>query len=245
LKSIVSLFFINKQAAAKTAGKRYDGFFATIINDSIDHLPGTIKIISWNYDSQLELSFNNFSKLNSLAANQEKLKIHNKYLNSQMNPKDFSVFKLNGTAGFINDNKVDDFYFGKTKNASDLNFIVEKYLELDMKNSNCQAMSFAWEKVPVETDVTSKAVKSIGNTDILVIIGYSFPDFNREIDLQILRSMQHVEKIFIQDKNPDQIKELLYDIRPDFEFIDNNVKIVERDTIRFHIPHEFKKPKFR
>lgn len=69
-------------------------------------------------------------------------------------------------------------------------------------------LSFAWED---ETNDTKKIflekrmpiAKAIAEkTDILVVIGYSFPFFNRKIDDEIFKAMkQRLFKIYLRDPN--------------------------------------------
>jgi hypothetical protein len=40
----------------------------------------------------------------------------------------------------------------------------------------------------------------------LVVIGYSFPVFNREIDNRLIGKMAKLTKVYIQDANPERIK---------------------------------------
>ena len=43
----------------------------------------------------------------------------------------------------------------------------------------------------------------------MVVIGYSFPFFNRPIDRLIFRKMDKLEKIYIQDLYPENVKQSL------------------------------------
>ena len=66
------------------------------------------------------------------------------------------------------------------------------------------SLSFAWEKEKYETEINQIAADAIKETQVLVIIGYSFPFFNRAIDQSVLKSMKPY-KVYIQDKYPDRI----------------------------------------
>ena len=54
-------------------------------------------------------------------------------------------------------------------------------------------------------DVIKKYATSIEDADILVVIGYTFPFFNREIDRMIFSQMECLQKIYIQDPNANNI----------------------------------------
>ena len=46
-------------------------------------------------------------------------------------------------------------------------------------------------------------------TEILIIIGYSFPDYNAKVDKEIIKNMiksNNLKNIYIQDPNPENIK---------------------------------------
>ena len=47
------------------------------------------------------------------------------------------------------------------------------------------------------------------HTKVIVIIGYSFPYFNREIDKLLFKDLGGIDKIYIQDLNGEKIKEYL------------------------------------
>lgn len=54
------------------------------------------------------------------------------------------------------------------------------------------------------------AKKAIVDSTVLVIIGYSIPFFNREIDREIMEVLnKSVKKIYIQDLNPESVLERL------------------------------------
>ncbi|MDB2462896.1 hypothetical protein N9W61_02200 [Algibacter sp.] len=106
-------------------------------------------------------------------------------------------------------------------------------------------MSFAWENFGKELKFYSDLRDSIENTDILIVIGYSFPFFNRKIDKFILDSMDGLEKIYVQDpENSSDIIEKIKGLIPE--------KITQHDgymgpiiyeskifTDQFFIPIEF------
>ena len=74
------------------------------------------------------------------------------------------------------------------------------------------------------------------NTTILIIIGYSFPFFNRDIDRGILNRMKNLNKIYVQvpEKDHNAIKERLESLRsdlPEIAFI--------KDIELFYIPFEY------
>lgn len=61
-------------------------------------------------------------------------------------------------------------------------------------------LNFAWELD--QNDISLKSIKRakdiIERTDYLVVIGYSFPNFNRLIDREILKNSKSLRKIYYQ-----------------------------------------------
>ena len=55
---------------------------------------------------------------------------------------------------------------------------------------------YSWENNPVFDNIRTNALKATKETDILIIIGYSFPTFNRNIDKSILKNMIRLKKVF-------------------------------------------------
>ncbi|MDB2462897.1 hypothetical protein N9W61_02205 [Algibacter sp.] len=128
LKYILSCFFIYEQTC--NFDKRYDSFFASIL-ESLSEIPSNLKILSWNYDSQLEIAFSNFSNT-SIEKSRETLNIFskgNKIDSSKINLNNtFNVFKINGTTN-IKDKEskyydlIESYNINKTK-------LVSSFLEI-------------------------------------------------------------------------------------------------------------------
>jgi len=84
--------------------------------------------------------------------------------------------------------------------------VFESYFSFSNVEKTESLLSFAWE----DEENTSKkifneqkvkvALEMATGTNILVVIGYSFPFFNRKIDQQIFYSMHNtLQKIYFQD----------------------------------------------
>ena len=101
LKFILSCFFIYEQTLQ--FDKRYDSFYASIL-DNISTLPNNLKILSWNYDSQLEIGYSNFTYA-GINYTRKTLNVITKEIeNISENQKNkFAIYKLNGTTNFIDD----------------------------------------------------------------------------------------------------------------------------------------------
>ncbi len=225
---------------------RYDLFIGSILKHDKDgdflRFPDNINIISWNYDSQFESSLKSFSNSEILRENKIKME----------------VTKLNGSANFtmvdIDDRFEDAFYFynniSKNRNFFPrlICILAEQY---EYKSEFENKLKFAWE---MENEVVQNAWSKISETDILVIIGYTFPSFNQEIERKIFQMGNKIQKIYYQvpvteyDSLLQRLKGTLYNGKenPTYTEIKNgmsNSKPVQffniKDLNQFYIPNEF------
>ena len=73
--------------------------------------------------------------------------------------------------------------------------------------------------------------------EIVVVIGYSFPFFNRQVDRLLFNNMDYLRKIYIQDPNSGRIKQSLLSVLPNY-MIDNVAIESVTDTSQFFLPPE-------
>ncbi|MBL7930630.1 MAG: hypothetical protein JNL60_01940 [Bacteroidia bacterium] len=92
--------------------------------------------------------------------------------------------------------------------------------------------TFAWEGNDAANKAISHAEDILSVTDYLVIIGYSFPVFNREIDKRILQKGRNVKKIFLQNPTADKAA-----FATTFGMDQNKVHEY-KNVDQFHIPFE-------
>ncbi|GGD15961.1 hypothetical protein [Hyunsoonleella pacifica] len=217
LKYILSCFFIYEQTYY--FDNRYDSFFASIL-ESLTEIPNNLKVLSWNCDSQLEIAFSRFSNT-TIKESREILNIFskgNKVDSSKTNLVDeLNIFKINGTTSILdkeskNYNLILDYNIDKVKLVSSF---LEIYGSRTLFSTHEPNMSFAWENFYEELKFYSNLRDSIVNTDILIVIGYSFPFFNRKIDKFILDSMDNLKKIYVQDPyNAEEVIEKIKELKP-------------------------------
>lgn len=221
IKLSLSYFFSIEQIFKKKFDKRYLIFLTTILQQN--KFPDNIKILTWNYDFQMELASYFFEKehFKLKDSGYEFVKPFLQYYPSQgglnkMNdiesPKlNYQLIHLNGIAGFIIRRGIVSNYFKDEFSKKD------KFIE-DISTYQEQSehlLTFAWE----ESTVTNKLLNSridyakelVKNTTYLIIIGYSFPFFNREIDKSIFNVLLkndgygnvNLKKIYFQDPYRD------------------------------------------
>lgn len=187
LKAVTSCFFVFEQAANKV-DERYDTFFASIINSNIRRtveLPSNISILSWNYDTQLEKSYYGF------CDNEDQV-VKDITFNT-------SIKRLNGYCGTNPPGHLGNAYKAAIQGTiyDGYDSIVELYNEYMKDEYTVHAdINFAWES---EKNYVLREISSIiTKATVLVIIGYSFPFFNRQIDSLILNNMDSLGKVYIQ-----------------------------------------------
>lgn len=243
LKNAFSVFLILEQSLNKT-NMRYDSFFASILKESHYPLPNDINIISWNYDYQLEKAYAEYSGNSTLERNQQLLNICNKYAksNDRFDKDSFSVVKLNGSSNIINtewrrlnyfnDDILDEFCIDLVEK------VLHNYAALRFSNPHMYSgLSFAWESSGSDyhIDIIEQSKIITKNTDILIVIGYSFPYFNREIDRNIISNMKNLKKVYFQAPDADVLKERFLSIRDD---IPQTNLLSRYDVGQFLLPNE-------
>jgi len=118
LKIGLSLFFAFEQIKNEPE-PRYDAFFASILDSNLK-LPDRLKILSWNYDSQIEISYSGFCDSDDIRLCSQRLGVYTKSDNDP--PGAINIFKINGTTGYRPQTEKHHKLFLKTKKATvDLN----------------------------------------------------------------------------------------------------------------------------
>lgn len=190
----------------KTIDQRYIGLLATCLERDMDkHIPklnDNIRFVTWNYDLQLEgaykmfrdnIEWGNIDKRLSFIPNKNEAK------------KNLCICHLNGFHGFYENEKSYNDLMDRTEHLS-LDEIIQAidFVFTSVRQRQiCFApyINYAWEEgSPLSKIARDQARKIFSETDILVIIGYSFPSFNREIDKDLFDSgKNHIQKIIYQD----------------------------------------------
>lgn len=252
LKAILSVYFIVEMVI--TNGKvdvRYDNFWASILGSFATHLPDNLRIVTWNYDSQLEQTFLEYSYDPTLSNTYFSLNIQDADNRAyQIGKEKFAIYKMNGTANYAKNNEDNSYgylfdnYKGNFKNElfpKLKRFIENSYLFYDTPQILHTTMTYAWETINGKNNrgtLLNRAKSDIQSTEILVVIGYSFPYFNREIDRALFRESA-IRKIYVQDPNSESIIANLQSIFDD-ESIKRGIKFVPipPNETQFFIPPE-------
>ncbi len=239
LKVAMSVFFVLEQAVMDV-DKRYDAFFASLLS-SYNRFPERIRVLTWNYDYQLDKAYSQYLDTDSISACQEALGIAGKgVFEYSDNPARFQIFKLNGTAAFNREH--DDPGYGCTLNEkwgkTLLVKVISSYAFIINENGLKPALSFAWEEENDDSDdsIIKKAAHAVEDTSVLVIVGYSFPFFNRSVDRKIIGSMKNLKKVYFQDPAAVSLKEKFRSVLSNLNEIELVTIDMEQD--QFFLPYE-------
>lgn len=208
-------------------------------SNETNNLEPNINFITWNYDLQVELALNLITPNRNLKSIVESL---------NENSKDSAnIIRLNGNAGYIRDHLLikkpteNDYYsIDMLKNQI---FIVAEHYNYTFsktakdKEGSVTRIRFAFENTNYNKSVKHyenilRASELIKNAEHIIIIGYSFPTFNRKIDMALIENANKNTKFYIQ--NPSFTVEQFKEIFPQYK---NQVASINPET--FYIPPEY------
>lgn len=238
LKFLLKAYLIFRQNVTHR-DKRYDLFFATLINKG--KISTNVNFISWNYDTQIEMSLNSFNTHN--YDNKSFLKfVATPYQNNSINSDYPAFIKLNGSISYEYSAEVMNICHTKYNllTVKEAILLVLDAYEKNNRSAKDDIIEFSWEESKHKKDAMEVVYNVMEKTDILVVIGYSFPTLNRDKDRQILKGLDAYGRIFIQCRNDDfnnivtRIKALL---PQSFLIIEDTINEVN-SIDEFYIPFE-------
>lgn len=195
-----------KPSFYKSIDARYINLLATYLEkkDYLPELRDNVKFVTWNYDLQIEsayLKFTDFEKEDFENVNK-----HFPFI-PESNTTKLNVCHLNGFHGFFG-KKYAENLFGRASDSeikniiNAINFITPELRRKNLTFNN--HINYAWETDSEVSNCSREIAKNIyASTNILVVIGYSFPPFNHEIDKMLFKSIKQLNRIVIQDPNAD------------------------------------------
>lgn len=222
---------------------RYDGFIASLIGRDRQLPPMTI--LSWNYDVQFEMAYSGYYTIERyIPSLWKELNVFNKMYPTDFNVSNpFAMMKLNGTALFTDSNldkwevkekkvnRITDCFYGGE------NLTPYQYGLGYLNGGNFEGLlSYAWEEdnmILLHKNIEMRTY----DTRELVVVGYSFPYVNNEMDSFIIQNMSKLDRVVIQDRNFEDIKERIEGI---LEPTGRIVEIVNKKNLsQFYIPNRF------
>jgi len=247
IKSALSFFLtllqINEEPY-ETIDSRYLGFFSALLDkddNSRININKDIKIANWNYDLQIPLSLSELLEMDLSKVHHYIGEVYNSNISSSTNPDKF--FRLNGYAGSyftqteINGQYLEDIFSEDLGSHDKVLKLVEIFDEL--KGLATPYLNFAWDTDPIILQERKKFLESLQNVKVIVVIGYSFPTFNRFIDRELFYSCKSLERVYVQDTNPDIVKRV-GGIFGNSRIINKWIPEIQHvsDTGQFYIPPE-------
>lgn len=191
-------FLFYKKSLYSELDYRNDSVYTNLLNYQTKHISPDINFISWNYDNQFEIAYSHYSKrINDLDEIQRDLQIFPSLNNDDFDYARSAIIKLNGSCGFYDDSKKYSNLFNYSNHSFDESSL-ETFLNI-LIPERCNfkhTIKFAWENDEQVTEVRKIAKDIIKNSDVIVVIGYSFPTFNREIDRFIFSEFDNGENLF-------------------------------------------------
>ena len=250
-KEQISLFFLMWQRSHKH-DVRYDAFIASLIDAETAEFP-SMTILSWNYDIQFEMSYSKYiTEGRALWKIWDKLNVcckSNGSLPKYDVRQPFAFIKLNGSAMFhasAQDNSslrytLQDVLWNSKEGEQFINEICTIYENGQHNNiysipKYVNELSYAWDDFGRDY-IKQNIEQRVDDCETLVIIGYSFPYVNREIDRHIFLSMPNLKTIYVQDIDATNIAERVTAI---YEYLEKDVPriIPKTDVGQFFIPNE-------
>lgn len=232
LKRALTAFLLVEQIAHKS-DMRYDAFFANILNKE-RLIPDDIAIITWNYDSQFEIALSGYGiRLTDMKYSPICLPVYNDESHNQR----YKIFKINGSATFSDDRPISDFCKPTQQNLSDKE-LKREVLWYYGNSKLTPDLSFAWEEEQDSSYFYRLLEEQIKNATTMVVVGYTFPYFNRETDRRVIAMMRNLKRIIIQDPNAEAIVQNVEATFQDYQLV-NKIKIEPyTHTQSFIIPRE-------
>ena len=248
---------INKSIIEKSINRkkgfddRYQKFILSLLKYDLNSFPENVKVLTWNYDFQFELAYskllekNNPFELNNIQINSKISRFNPEHVKDR-----FSITKLNGTGRIYLNNGNGEFLNYDNQLKLEDNELDVYHLLLQAFNSEFNGhhndLLFSWYNGNDLQEVNSNKFmldikKIISNTEILVVIGYSFPFFNRLVDKYLFDSMPNLYKLYVQDRTPNLIKEkirLLVDEGKYKDLLNNNIEVNDDYNGMFVLPYE-------
>jgi hypothetical protein len=246
LKNTLSTYFTIEQLINKKLDTRYLAFITSICDVAI--FPQNVNVISWNYDFQFQLAYYKLFGKERLSRSSKGVTVSNNnglsyyptsgnYFSTTAINHDtgFNLIQLNGIAGF---NVFSEDHWAENIFLSNINNDADLFLNTIRFKSN-NMLSFAWERHDSNHPLSKRleiARHVVSKSDYLIVIGYSFPFFNRNVDREIFDAIlqsSNLKKIYFQDpySNGEYLKSQFN--------LPENILIEPIKKDQFHIPYEF------
>lgn len=225
---------------------RYDSFLGNFLSKKGFLLPSNFRVLTWNYDLQWIKAASKYFDINEFNGLMLQLRLCANDIDCSY-PERFGIFHLNGLAGYVSDprklpGKLSAYCqnLSEPLNCESLYQILDCHRSISKNKKSIPAICFVWDSGNYLSKQTiESAKKSTSSTDTLIVIGYSFPFYNRMHDRQLLSNMGLLKKIYIQDQDLAASSKVANKVKEVFDSDDKYQIIpVEGDRREFFIPNE-------
>lgn len=231
LKRLLCVFFKIEQLI-NPPDSRYDTFLASVLQPNSHgnlRISEDITILTWNYDSQFEIAYLEYLsdgkyKEDIGFPSQLGIDIHS-IVSDFIKPTSYiddgerQIFKLNGSATFDSEYSIFHYYLNYQGSLIDnlIRAILKTYALPFYYNGELKRcmLNFAWDtekEYESKTNYKARIDDAISGAASLIVIGYRFPFFNREMDSFLFSKMKSLEHIYIQDPHAGEIKESVLNV---------------------------------
>jgi hypothetical protein len=222
LKLSVSLFFTiwqltnNKILKSRNSisfdniDRRYISLMASIVeqyNRISCKIKDNIRFVTWNYDLQLEYAFKSFCRD---GVSWDDISNDLRFRISDYSAPKLEICHLNGYHGFYNTENGEYQILDRTDSMEisdildNISFTSTSLSQRKIDISN--HINYAWENNKQAETIRKEAFRIFSETDIVIIIGYSFPNFNKDIDKKLFDQLRGRQtKVYYQDPNASQV----------------------------------------
>lgn len=216
---------------------RYDALIAGLLRPEkgIAKFFAKTNFITWNYDLNLISSIKNFIAPNELLNEFIKRISDTSHPNTWSINNDLQIINMNGHffSSWLNDLR----QFTHNDIVEIRNKLHDINRELNLKNHinevDANLIKFAWEDADTKKHTVEKAKYAIQNSKFVIVLGYTFPSYNRLIDLEYFNySTLSNTDIYIQDPRSVEIAEFL---ESDFGLYDGIANKLQYHTMKARI----------
>lgn len=191
--------------------KRYDALIAGLLKpyNSASELYSKTNFITWNYDMNLITSIKNYFYPDDLMSDfLEKIqteKSNHWNINNQID-----VFNMNGYFYSSLFNDATNIY-NTGAGWAIVNKMAGQYFDDTFIDKDADLVQFAWEAENEinnsESEISEIVKEKIESSSNIIVIGYTFPLYNRIADLNYFNKQTlHNKKLYVQDPNAIEIE---------------------------------------
>jgi hypothetical protein len=210
LKLGLTCYFTYLQASNGLPDKRYDGFLASVLEShkGFPVLSPDLFIMSWNYDQQMQYAYQAYVPSLNLWNIGDLLGLST--LDMLQDKKEHRLVHLNGIASWGSHGQIipiaDRHGIEHVQSSAELMEVTLRHWALGFWGQGSTGrwgprstlLRFAWEVYNATEDGMNVLKGYIQDCTSLVVIGYSFPFFNRSVDRRIIANMPDLKRVYLQ-----------------------------------------------